>query len=414
MQIQRISPHKIDNHHQTFFNCGESGEIDAIELKCLLINRGVKVDNTIYKKFGKIFQINSNPMTCNSINLPDGTNVQLTDIDLYMKHLKQLPWNSNLKPEKHVSHIHTPFQLKIFDEKPALLCDKEFVCFVTFHKKTDFYTKKTSSGLPFLGNAVLQSTDMVSFPCLWHCEYAAAGKPCQYCYAGADFESRAKRRRTQPTAISASNVAEIVSYAVINDNVSNIQINGGSTFFGETEHKHIVEYLKAIAYCGMDLTGEVLLHISPTNNNTYIDEYFSFGANRIACNVGVWDKERAQIATPGKMQYATREQYLKTLTYIAEQFGKDKAYCTFIIGLESIDTLREGATWLAERGIIPAASVWMPLGRTVTGSIIPNIDYFRRAKDLLADIYNRYKLSPINCEMNTCIEKDICRLRIKN
>jgi uncharacterized Fe-S cluster-containing radical SAM superfamily protein len=412
MNIQRITPYRVDNHNQTFFNCGESGEVDAIELKCLLISRGVKIDSAIYKKFGKNFRINSNPMTCNSINLPDGTNVQLTDMDFHLKHLTQLSW-SNLKSVRYASQFDTPFQLKILDEKPALFCDKEFVCFVTFHKKSDFYTQKTSSGLSFLGNAVLQGSDLVSFQCLWHCEYAAAGKPCQYCFMGADFEARTKRRRTQPSAVSASNVAEIVRYAVLNDNVSSIQISGGSTFFGETEHKHIVGYLKAIAYCGVDLTGEILLHITPPDNNTYIDEYFSLGASRIACNIEVWDKERAKLITPGKIEYSARERYLKTLTYIAEKFGK--AYCTFIIGLESVDTLREGATWLAERGIIPAASVWMPLGRPVTGNMIaPDVDYFRRVKDLLADIYSRYKLSPAGGALNVCIEKDIHRLRVKS
>jgi len=411
MHIQRITPSGLDNHNQLFFNCGKSGVVDAIELKCLLISRGIKIDSAIYKKFGKKFRINSNPMTCNSINLPDGTNVQLTDVDFYLEHLTQLSWN-NQKPEKYASLLDTPFQLKILDAKPALFCDKEFVCFVTFHNKSDFYSQKTSIGLPFLGNAVLQGDDLVSFQCLWHCEYAAAGKPCQYCFAGADCEARTKKRRVQAAAIAASNVAEIVRYAVLKDNVSNIQISGGSTFCGKTEHKHIIGYLKAIAYCGVDLTGEILLHITPPDNNTYIDEYFSLGASRIACNIEVWDKERAKIITPGKMQYSAREQYLKTLTYIAEKFGK--AYCTFIIGLESIDTLREGATWLAKRGIIPAASVWMPMGRPVAGGIsAPDIEYFRRVKDLLADIYSRYQLYPASCDLNACIEKDIHRLKVK-
>jgi hypothetical protein len=109
------------------------------------------------------------------------------------------------------------------------------------------------------------------------------------------------------------------------------------------------------------------------------------------------------------MQFTTRERHLNALTYIAEKFGKNKAFCNFIIGLESVETLKEGATLLAERGIIPSASVWMPMGRPVMGSMAaPAIDYFRQVKDMLADLYTRYNLSPAGgCGLNVCIEKDI-------
>ncbi|MDR0575115.1 MAG: hypothetical protein LBG96_14035 [Tannerella sp.] len=104
------------------------------------------------------------------------------------------------------------------------------------------------------------------------------------------------------------------------------------------------------------------------------------------------------------------------MTYITEKFGKDKAFCNFIIGLESLETLKEGATWLAERGIIPSASVWMPMGQPVMGSMAaPDIDYFRRVKDLLAGLYVRHNLSPAGgCGLNVCIEKDIFRYAIRS
>ena len=47
---------------------------------------------------------------------------------------------------------------------------------------TDFYQQKTTTGLPFLGNAVLQGTEWLSFQLLWKCDFACAGYPCQYCY----------------------------------------------------------------------------------------------------------------------------------------------------------------------------------------------------------------------------------------
>jgi hypothetical protein len=389
-------------------------KVDAVELKCLLISKGVRVENVVYKQFGKDFRLNPSPLTCNSLMLSDGTNVQLTDVNFHLKYLtKTLSWN-NLKLMKYASQLATPFQLKVLDDKPALFYDKDFVDFVTFHKKSDFYLQKTSSGLPFAGNAVIQGCDFVSFQCLWYCEYAAKGKPCQYCFSGADFEARARKNKSQPLAVPASDVAEIVRYAVVHDNVNSLQLTGGSTFSGRTEHIYITDYLKAIAGCGIDLSGEILLYITPPDDCAFIDEYFSLGASRIACSLEVWDEERAKIITPGKMHFTTRERHLKALTYIAEKYGKDKAFSNFIIGLESLETLKEGARWLAERGIIPSASVWMPMGRPVMDSMAaPDLDYFRRVKDMLADLYSRYALSPAGgCGLNVCIEKDILKNRL--
>jgi hypothetical protein len=378
-------PVRLQSLKKRSFRCGKTGEVDAVELKCLLIGRGVSVDGEIYERFGNDFRINPSPLTCNSMKLPGGTNVQLTDLPV------------------------TPFRLKVSADRPALFCDGEFVCYVTFHPKSDFYGQTTSSGLPFTGNAVLQGCDFVSFPCLWHCEYAAAGAPCQFCFSGAYFEECANRNEPQPSAVPASDVAEIVRYAVLNDSVNSVQITGGSTFSGEREHRYIVRYLNAIAECGADLTGEILLYITPPKNNGYIDDYFALGADRIACSIEVWDTERANIITPGKMQFTTRERHLNALTYIAEKFGANRAFCNFIIGIESVETLKEGATWLAERGIIPSASVWMPMGRPVAGSVeTPDIEYFRRVIEMLSGLYTRYKLSPAGgCGLNVCIEKDI-------
>jgi hypothetical protein len=382
---------------------------DSVELKCLLISKGVRVDNTVYKKFGKNYRLNASPLTCNSMLLSDGTNVQLTDVGFHLKHLFGiLSWN-NLKLMKYSSELATPFQLRVLDEKPALFHENDFVDFVSFHKKTDFYRQKTSSGLPFIGNAVLQGCDFVSFQCLWYCEYAASGKPCEFCFSGAEFETLALKNKPQPPAVEAANVVEIIRYALQNGDANSTQITGGSTFSDKTEYKYIAGYLKAISESDIQLAGEILLYITPPEDRSYIDEYFSLGANRIACSLEVWDESRAKIITPGKIHFTSRERHLSALTYIAEKYGKDKAFSNFIIGLESVETLKAGATWLAERGIIPSASVWIPMGQPVMGSMAaPKLDYFRRVKEMLAEIYSKYGLIPPGgCGLNVCVEKDI-------
>lgn len=388
-------------------------EIDSIELKCLVVSRGVKVDKDVYRLYAPQYRLGISPLMCNCFLLSDGTIMQMTDMSFHLQYLTgALSW-SNLKLLRYASQLGTPFSISLVEGKAALLHEERFVDWVSFPAKTDFYRRKTSSGLPFMGNTVIQGLDWVAFQCLWPCEYAAAGKPCEFCFSGAEFQTVARKGKPLPPAVKASDVAEIVSYAVDAVGCNSVQITGGSTFAGATEAQHIKGYLRAIAEdVGRNkLSGEILLYITPPEEMALVDEYFALGASRIACSLEVWDEARARIITPGKMEYTTRQRHLQTLEYVAEKHGPGKAFSNFIIGLESLDTLREGATYLAERGIIPSASIWMPMGRPVMKSMqAPDVDYYRRVKELFAELYQRYQLEPPGCRgLNVCMERDIWR-----
>jgi hypothetical protein len=188
----------------------------------------------------------------------------------------------------------------------------------------------------------------------------------------------------------------------------NVQITGGSTFDGEAEAEHIRSYLRALKP-QKNTTGEILLYITPPGDYSLPDEYFALGATRIACSLELWDEEKAGTVTPGKMDFTTRSRYLEALTYIAERHGPGKAFSNFIIGIEDYDTLKTGATELASRGILPSASVWMPMGRPVLGTMSPpGVDYYRRVKELFAELYVKYGLAPPDTRgLNVCIERDI-------
>jgi uncharacterized Fe-S cluster-containing radical SAM superfamily protein len=380
--------------------------VNSVELKCLLVSRGVSVDKSVYKALGEEFRLNINPLTCNCLILPDGTIAQLTDVKFHLNYLSgMLSW-SNLKLLRYASELGTPFSIHLHDGKAALFHKDEPVCNVKLPPYTDFYTRKTTAGTPFIGNAVLQGLDWVSFQCLWHCEYAAAGKPCQFCFSGADHCELAKKGKPQSAALSAADLREVVQYGIDNLDTRYVQITGGSTFDGKTESAHIHSYLNALSGASLE---ELFLYITPPGDTALVDEYFSLGATRIACSLEVWDLERAKKITPGKIDFTTRERHLKILEYIADKHGHSKAYSNFIIGLEPFEALKDGATYLAERGIIPSASIWIPMGRPVMGSMTaPDLDYYRRVIELFGELYIENELTPALCRgLNCCMERDI-------
>lgn len=391
-----------------------SGEtVDSVELKCLVVSRGLKIDRDVYQKFGKDYRIYPNALTCNSFKLPDGTIVMATDLGFHLSTLSSMFSWDNLKLFKYMNDMTTDFRLSLVDGKPTLLYKGDVVTPVELMPGTEFFKQKTSSGMPFIGNAVLQGCDWVAFQCLWPCDYACAGKPCQFCFSGGQFEALAKRHKPMPFIPSPRDVSEVVLYAVGHDGVNSMQLTGGSTFKAETEEKYITAYMRDMLESGARkaLKGELLLYITPPEQHDVIDRYFDMGASRIACSLEVWDDKLAESITPGKRSFTTKQRHLDALTYIANKYGPGKSFCNFIIGLEPFETLKEGATFLAERGVIPSASVWMPFGKPVNGSMKPaSLEYFRKTKDMLAELYLKYDLEPAGCcGLNVCVERDIWR-----
>ena len=386
-------------------------DVDSVELKCLLVSRGLKIAPEVYKKLGSKYRVNPNALTCNCMKLPDETIVMATDLSLHLSTLSSMFSWDNLKLFKYMSDMTTDFRVELHGGVPVLLHKGMEVCEVSFMPKTEFFSQKPSSGMPFIGNAVLQGCNWVAFQCLWPCEYAFAGHSCQFCFSGGQFEALAKRGKAMPFIPSPQDVVEVVSYAIENDGVDSVQITGGSTVKSEDEERHITAYMTALSeQPGRDkIEGEILLYITPPENRAVIDRYFELGADRIACSLEVWDDRLAVEIMPGKRVFTTKERYLDALTYIAEKHGPGKAFSNFIIGLEPLETLREGAAYLAERGIIPSASVWMPFGKPVRGSMkTPDVDYYRAVKELLAELYTKHKLQPAGaCGLNVCVERDI-------
>ena len=147
--------------------------IDTIDLKALLVSKGIKVSNRIYKKYQGQVRLSANPLECNTIILPDSTIVQLTDLAFHMDYIKTaITWDT-LNQLKYYSQIKIDFRLDLDEfQQPAIFYRKQKLVNVSFPKPTDFYDQITSSGTPFRGNAVLQGTQWLSFHLLWKCDYA--------------------------------------------------------------------------------------------------------------------------------------------------------------------------------------------------------------------------------------------------
>ena len=390
-------------------------QIDSVDLKALLVSRGVRVHDEVYEEFKDKVRLSKNPLECNTLQLPDGTIVQLTDLSFHMEYIHSILSWEMLGQLKYLPQLKTDFSLRLNDnKKPVLYFKQQKVTEVDFIASSEFYRQSTSSGLPFLGNAVLQGNEWLSFQLLWKCDYAVMGEPCQFCFSGGEIASLSKRKKPLPRYPTPEEVAEIAEYAIVKEkSARSIQITGGSLFNHRAEVETITAILRAIdeRVGRKNIPGEIVVYTTPPKAPRDIDSLFEAGADRVSCSLEIWDETLAAKIMPGKMKFTGRQRHLDALQYIASNYGKNKACCNFIIGLEPLESLLEGVEHMASRGIVPIASVWIPFGRPVLDSMkTPELAYYQEFKRELSRIYCQYGIEPPGGSgLNVCMCRDVYR-----
>ena len=138
-------------------------QVDSIELKCLVVSRGLKVSREVYRRFSDLYRLNISPLTCNCLLLSDGTIVQLTDMGFHLQYLGgMLSWD-NLKLLKYASQLGTPFTLeppsvRVPSPSPWRWWKTSLLCCITVNwwigypsrRKPIFIVKKPPPACPML------------------------------------------------------------------------------------------------------------------------------------------------------------------------------------------------------------------------------------------------------------------------
>jgi hypothetical protein len=391
-----------------YFDLGDT-RIDAIDLKCLISSKGVRMDDDIYDNFSDRYRISRNPRRNGCLILSNGYVTPLADMG---PTLKQFGERYFLSPEEALDfdpQMDTPFRIQVIKDKPALTFLGDFVDFVTFPEFDNYYDQVTSSGLPFIENSLLQGNrEWITFGYEWPCEYAIAGMPCQYCHCGNETAAQARNKKPYKEPISEADMCEIIKYAVDNKLGRYLQITGGSTFDGKSETAHFVRFLDGINdILGRDyLPGDIVFYLTPPKDWGMLDYYIAGGVDKLGMSVEVWDRDLAAIVTPGKVKFASRDRHLQALEYVVEKHGPGYAFCQFVVGCEPFESMAEGAVWLAERGITPVASILQQSSLKINDRVVaPDLDYYKRVKELFLDLYSRYDIIPAEAVgENGCVE----------
>ena len=361
--------------------------LDALDLKVSILSQGIYVHDNVFERFEKTSRLSRFPRSCNTMFLADR-------LPIYI---------ARTSP-------NSPFHLVVREGEPAVFHSGEFVTEVEFAPKPSFYAKKTSGGHLYGEMAILQGWDMLSFPYLWQCDLAISGTPCRFCHCGNATRQAVKAKQWVDFKYTPEDIAEIVRYAVeTGPNVKILQLTAGSSLDADTEINRYVKILKAIdKSVGIDKIPPIIF-LTPPADVRLLDRLFDAGVGKIACDLDVWNEMLFNEYCPGKTKYTSRKRHLDALLYIAEKYGQNRACSVFVAGLEPVESLLEGSTYLAERGIVPLPSPWMPYGvERENLPTPPSLDYYRTLRYETAKLYIKHGLVvPGTFGSSVCISRDI-------
>lgn len=348
-----------------------SQTVDTLDLKVMLIASGAMVPDATYQAFASQYRLAdpSNLMACNCVILPDDVAVHLSAND------------------------ESPFEVGISaDGAPCLTYRGQFVTEVRFPPYTRFYDQTTSQGNAFSLLGVLEGEGILAFHYLWPCQFARSGDPCAFC-----FQALADIAGMNMPSPSPQEAGEMVAWGLQDGCVREVQLTGGSRRSPLGECPQAAAVLRGIdQVAGIEnIPGEIYAYLSAPAQPEAVDEVFAAGADRVSFDLDLWDVKLHAEVCPGHAKHIGRERQLNALEYVARKYGPNKACSGFVVGLEPLESLIEGAEYLGSRGIVPLFSVWMPGVDPILGmNQPPGLDYYRRAREAFARIYDRYHLVP--------------------
>lgn len=169
-----------------------------------------------------------------------------------------------------------------------------------------------------------------------------------------------------------------------------ILIGGASNEPGR-EHDTVIAMCRRIrAYSDMP----IYLMCLPPQREADIADYVEAGVTEFAFNMEVYDQSLAIQYMPGKGKLS-RQRYLRALSWATDRLGRTGAVrCSFIAGLEPMESLLEGIEAVCRCGAAPILSAFRPIPFTQMEEVIPpSNEWLMELTQKAERICHRYGLS---------------------
>ena len=329
---------EISNDHKLWVNNNiklENPPKTDLELKISLVNQGVRiVDNIDFKE--AVFS---------------GIDFYIPSKDLYIN----APLNVGLSS-------YSPYEIKKNDTSYALYYYNTLLCLIEIEQ--DYSNIFKSSSNSKLKDILYISSDRIRIKPINGCDFKSNDEGCKFCELG--FSKEHYSLNDIESAIIASKKLDFKHILI-----------GGGTDLSKESWSNIERIIKLIKMYYPNKNISLMSIPIPAERLSVLKE---LGVSDVVFNIEIYDEKTAFEYMPGKRNY-NFDLYYNTLKEAVTVFGCGNVRSTFIVGLESTDSLLEGVMKICGIGVLPCLSIYRCTNHSLN-KLNPTNEY-------LNDVYNR-------------------------
>jgi len=223
---------------------------------------------------------------------------------------------------------------------------------VSFVEKPEYYSRKTSTGVPFSKIAASHGSYTVITPSP-RCDFFNRSVECKYCAGNFNIAG------TEDVVYTVEEVIETVGAVLKEKGSVIIYLSIG---FSDTPDGGIVFLRPYIQAIKKHFNCLVAVEALPPKDNRWIDEAYALGADSILYNLEIFDTELFELICPGRAKLIGRKRYLDALKYAAGIFPNGTVASHLIVGLEPPGSTCMGIDCFTDMGVVPILPIYRPSG----------------------------------------------------
>ncbi len=227
---------------------------------------------------------------------------------------------------------------------------------VSLVERPAYYSKKTSTGVPFSKIAVSHGSYAVITPSS-RCDFFNRSVECKYCAGNFDVAGG------DGVVYTVEEVLETVDAVLGEKGPVVIYLSIGFSDTPDGGIEVLRPYLHAIK---KHFNCLVAVEVLPPEENEWIDKAYALGADSILYNLEIFDSELFELICPGRAKMIGRKRYLDALKYAAGIFPNGTVASHLIVGLEPPGSTCMGIDALTDMGVVPILPIYRPVkGRSL-------------------------------------------------
>jgi hypothetical protein len=288
-----------------------------------------------------------------------------------------------------IRHDTSPYELREKDGTFWLSYESEPLEEITFEKRPRWLSCRLDDGRRMASVFVLSSPDhLLGFP-IRFCAYYEPQDICRFCCLNPMGKNIAKGDGYHDVIMSGEAAARCFSAALEEMEIRHITLTGGAMRDQRKEAGIYARVAESLARVQHQERANVTVKVMSTALDDAGQEQLREAAvDEVCFNMEVWEERLWPEILPGKDRHIGRTVWTQRLLHAAERFGRGRAACQFVVGVEmvsgsfntyadGIQSVLAGIEWCAQNGIQPDTTIWFNTpGSFYEPRMAPPTEYF--------------------------------------